>query len=92
MTKRATLNLSPDAGLTKEQVAGLKPQSNAQPHSRSDPSIGARVSPPPRLQSGSHGSAPQQTRDWPNGKLIVKVICTAGIAALSLYLLRRRFY
>jgi hypothetical protein len=92
VTKRATLNLYPEAGLNKEQVAGLKPQGNDQPHGRSEPPLGARVLPPPRLQSGSNGSAPQQIRDWPNGKLIVKAICMAGIAALSLYLLRRRFY
>lgn len=92
MPKRATLSLSPEAGSNKEQVADLKPQSNDQPRGRSGPPVAARVSPPPRLQSGSNGSAPQPIWDRPNGKLIVKVLCMAGIAALSLYVLRRRFY
>ena len=89
MPKRATLSLSLDEGINKQQASDLKSTSR-ESAGTSNPPNSANVSASPKTRPEENGSFPQQNRDWIRGRSIVKTVVVIAAAALSLYLLRRR--
>ncbi len=92
MTKRATLSLSPEEDRVKEQALGLKPQDDSESYAHSTRPKRARVAASPSLQSITKDASPDQIRDRNDSGSILQTVLVVAAAALSLYLLGRRFF
>ena len=92
MKRRAKLSLDPGTRFDKPQALDATPGPHAwHPNPRrlaggSECSSGANIQ-PEQLHANHH----RRSREgWVNPRILAKVIMTAGLAALALYLLKRR--
>jgi hypothetical protein len=92
VTKRATLNLSPEETIEKEQALGLNSSRHDDSKGGSDSAKIARPSSSPKIKLENTTPPSPHTQSWENSRKIIKTVFVLTAGALSLYLLKRRFF
>jgi hypothetical protein len=82
--------LSPDPGVDKKQAPGFEHAPPSASRAGSEPSAGDRAARPEARSGGARASASPLA--WPGGKQVFKAVLVIAATAVSLYLLRRRFF
>jgi hypothetical protein len=92
--RRSKLSLSPDAGVNKKQAPGFEHAESSGFQTGRKPGGAKRpASASARSKAEAEGGRPRNSMPtWPNGRQVFKAVLVIAATAVSLYLLKRRFF